>query len=126
MGHADMRIRVIAQSPEDFNAWLRRQQQPASPPSAVQAMKGAGLFMEKNCVNCHSINGLVTRGHVAPDLTHVASRETLAAGTLPNTPANLSRWLKNPQAVKKGVNMPRLGLSDEQIKYLAAYLEGLK
>jgi cytochrome c oxidase subunit 2 len=125
MGHGMMRIRVFAQSPEDFSAWLAHQRQPASPPSAVGAAKGAEVFRGKNCVNCHSIAGLMTKGHVAPDLTHVASRETLAAGTLANTPENLSRWLKDPQAVKD-CNMPDLGLSDDQIRYLVAYLGGLK
>jgi cytochrome c oxidase subunit 2 len=68
----------------------------------------------------------MTRGRVAPDLTHVGSRTTLAAGTLPNTPENLAKWLKNPQSVKKGVLMPDIGLNTDQIKYLTAYLEGLK
>lgn len=126
LGHAKMRIRVIAQSPEDFSAWLGGQKKPASTPSTLQASYGAGVFIEKNCVNCHSIAGLMTTGRLAPDLTHVASRETLAAGTLPNTPADLSLWLKDPQAVKRGANMPYLGLSGDQIKYLTAYLGGLK
>jgi cytochrome c oxidase subunit 2 len=124
MGHGKMGIRAIVEAPGDFNTWLGSQQQPASPPSTAQAAKGAGVFMEKNCVNCHSIKGFAT-GHVGPDLTHVASRETLAAGTLSNTPENLSRWLKNPQAVKD-CNMPDIGLSDEQVGYLVAYLGGLK
>jgi cytochrome c oxidase subunit II len=126
MGHADMRIRVFAQSPDDFSAWLAHQRQPASPPSAVGPAKGAEVFGEKNCVNCHSIAGLMTRGRVAPDLTHVGSRTTLAAGTLANTPENLAKWLKNPQSVKRGVLMPDIGLNTDQIKYLTAYLEGLK
>ncbi|MCC6347960.1 MAG: cytochrome c oxidase subunit II [Nitrospirales bacterium] len=125
MGHGKMRIRVIAQSTDDFNTWIGSQQQPASPPSAAQAAKGVGVFMEKNCINCHSIAGLVTKGRVAPDLTHVASRETLAAGALTNTPENLSRWLRDPQSVKD-CNMPDLGLSDDQVGYLVAYLGGLK
>jgi cytochrome c oxidase subunit 2 len=124
MGHGKMGIRAIVEAPGDFNTWLGSQQQPASPPPTAQAAKGAGVFMEKNCVNCHSIKGFAT-GHVGPDLTHVASRETLAAGTLSNTPENLSRWLKNPQAVKD-CNMPDIGLSDEQVGYLVAYLGGLK
>jgi cytochrome c oxidase subunit 2 len=126
MGHANMRIRVFAQSPEDFSAWLAHQRQPASPPSAVGAAEGIGVFMEKNCVNCHSIAGLMTRGRAAPDLTHMGSRTTLAAGTLPNTPENLAKWLRNPQSVKKGVRMPDTGLNADQIKHLTAYLEGLK
>jgi cytochrome c oxidase subunit 2 len=124
--HAWMRIRVIAQNPGDFDAWLRHQEQPAAPPSPGAAEKGAGIFEQKNCVNCHSITGVATRGLVAPDLTHVASRETLASGVLSNTPANLYRWLKSPQAIKPGCNMPDLGLSDNQIEYLTAYLGGLK
>jgi cytochrome c oxidase subunit 2 len=126
MGHAHMRIRVFAQSPEDFSAWIAHQRQPASPPSTALAAKGAEVFKEKNCVNCHSIAGLMTKGLVAPDLTHVGSRTTLAAGTLPNTPENLAKWLKNPQSVKKGALMPDIGLNTDQIKYLTAYLEGLK
>ena len=126
MGHAHMGIRVFAQSPEDFSAWLAHQGQPASPPSAVEAVKGAEVFREKNCVNCHSIAGLMTKGRVAPDLTHVGSRTTLAAGTIPNTPENLAKWLNNPQAVKKGALMPEIGLKPEQIKNLTAYLAGLK
>jgi len=121
-----MRIRVLAQSPEDFSAWLTHQRQPASPPASALAAKGAEVFREKNCVNCHSIAGLMTKGLVAPDLTHVGSRETLAAGALANTPENLARWITNPQSVKKGALMPDIGLTAEQIKYLTVYLEGLK
>ncbi len=126
MGHANMRIRVFAQSPKDFSTWLAHQRQPASPPGTAEAMEGVQVFKEKNCINCHSITGLMTRGHVAPDLTHVGSRTTLAAGTIPNTPENLAKWLRNPQSVKKGVRMPEIGLSTDQIKHLTVYLEGLK
>ncbi len=126
MGHANMRIRVFAQSPEDFSAWLAHQHQPASPPSADEAAKGAAVFRAKNCVNCHSIAGLATRGRVAPDLTHVGSRTTLASGTLANTPENLAKWLTNPQSVKKGTLMPDIGLTADQIRDLSAYLEGLQ
>jgi cytochrome c oxidase subunit 2 len=124
--HAWMRIRVIAQPPEEFDSWLRHQELPASPPSTDQASKAVGIFMEKNCVNCHSISGLETSGRVAPDLTHLAGRETLASGVFANTPANLFMWLKNPQAIKPGCHMPDLHLSDDQVKYLEAYLGGLK
>ncbi len=126
MGHAQMRIRVIAESPEDFGAWLAHQGQPASPPSTVDAANGAEVFKEKNCVNCHPIAGLTTRGRVAPDLTHVGSRTSLAADTLPNTPENLVKWLTDPQSVKKGTLMPDIGLTADQIRYLVAFLNGLK
>ncbi len=126
MAHAHMRILVFAQTPDDFNAWLTHQQKPASPPTAVAAEKGLKVFKEKNCVNCHSITGLMTRGRVAPDLTHVGSRTTLAAGTISNTPENLGKWLRDPQSVKRGVLMPDTGLETDQITDLIAYLEGLK
>jgi cytochrome c oxidase subunit 2 len=125
MGHGMMKIRAILESPDDFKAWLASQKQPAELPSSSAAKKGAGIFVQKNCVNCHSIAGLMTTGHVAPDLTHVASRETLAAGTIPNTPEDLSRWLEDPQAIKD-CNMPDLGLSVDQVRDLVAYLGGLK
>jgi cytochrome c oxidase subunit 2 len=124
--HAWMRIRVIAQTPEDFDAWIKHQKRPASPPSTIQAMHGIEEFMEKNCINCHSISGLVTRGRVGPDLTHLASRQTLASGVFANTPANLFKWLKNPQAIKPGCHMPDLNLSDDEVSNLVAYLGGLK
>jgi cytochrome c oxidase subunit 2 len=125
MGHGMMRIRAILESPGEFKAWLASQRKPAELPSSPAARKGIGVFVQKNCVNCHSIAGLMTTGRVAPDLTHVASRETLAAGTIPNTPGDLSRWLKDPQAIKD-CNMPDLGLSDDQVRDLVAYLGGLK
>ncbi len=126
MGHAAMRIRVFAQSPEDYNAWLAHQRQPALPPAAGAAANGAEVFREKNCVNCHSISGLSTKGRVAPDLTHVGSRTTLASGSFANTHENLESWLKNPQSMKMGTRMPDIGLETDQIKDLTAYLEGLK
>jgi len=126
MGHAYMRIRVFVESPEDFSAWVAHQGQPAASPSTGAAAKGAEVFKEKNCVHCHSIAGLMNRGSVAPDLTHLGSRTTLAAGTIPNTPENLTKWLKDPQSIKKGALMPEIGLNTEQIKYLTAYLEELK
>jgi cytochrome c oxidase subunit 2 len=124
--HAWMRILVIGQTPDEFEAWLRHQKQPIILPSTVPALNGVGIYMEKNCINCHSINGLETRGKVAPDLTHLASRQTLASGVFTNTPGNLFKWLKNPQAVKPGCHMPNLHLSDTEVNYLVAFLGGLK
>jgi cytochrome c oxidase subunit 2 len=124
--HAWMRIRVIAQAPADFDAWLAHQETPASPPSSLPAINGIRVLMEKNCINCHSITGLSTRGRVAPDLTHLADRETLASGVFANTPANLFKWLKNPQAVKPGCKMPFFNLTDDEVNDLVAYLGGLK
>ena len=81
--------------------------------------QGQKIFTQKTCVACH------TRG-IGPDLTHVGSRETLAAGVLENTPANMARWLKNPQAVKPGSYMPNFNLTDAEVKALTAFLEASK
>ena len=75
---------------------------------------------------CHAIGGTTAQARNAPDLTHVASRQTLAAGTLKNTPENLSAWIRDPQSFKPGTNMPATTLSKEDLEAIVAYLEGLK
>jgi cytochrome c oxidase subunit 2 len=124
--HAWMRVRAIVQSPDDFAAWIKAQGKPASAPTGDLAIQGAQLFQALACRSCHAINGTEANGNVGPDLTHLASRQTIAAGVLENTPENLTAWLKNPQAVKPGNHMPNLGLTDPQINQLVAYLETLK
>lgn len=99
----------------------------ARPPAASgTAPGGYALFMTLSCASCHTIRGTPAAGRVGPDLTHLASRLSLASGTLPNTPANLARWLKNPQAVKPGCLMPNLSLTDAQVRALVAFLERLQ
>jgi cytochrome c oxidase subunit 2 len=124
--HAWMRLRVMAQPPAEFAAW--EQQQRAVPGAAASgaAAAGARRFQELTCVNCHAIAGTAAVARVAPDLTHLASRATLGAGVLENTPANLTRWLSDPQAIKPGSNMPNLHLSSADVGALAAYLGSLK
>ncbi|HWP28258.1 MAG TPA: cytochrome c oxidase subunit II [Chloroflexota bacterium] len=123
--HAWMLLRVIAQPRADFLAWAAQQRQPAAPPSGA-AQRGQQLFLEQTCVNCHTLRGTPAQGTVGPDLTHVGSRQTLGAGVLENTPANMYRWLQDPQAVKPGSLMPTFYLSDADTAALAAYLAGLK
>jgi cytochrome c oxidase subunit 2 len=124
--HAWMRIRVIGQEPAAFKNWISRQLLPAPAPSGAEARKGASIFQARTCANCHTIAGTESAGNVGPDLTHVASRETLASGAIENSPENLKRWIKNPQAIKPGCHMPNLRLSDSELKALAAYLGGLE
>ncbi|MCA9621673.1 MAG: cytochrome c oxidase subunit II [Myxococcales bacterium] len=125
--HAWMRLVVIAEPPADFEAWLRRQAEPAAAPRSEQARSGARLFAEKTCVACHTIAGSASPPvRVAPDLTHLATRETLGAGVLENRPDELARWLKHPQAVKPGCHMPDFRLSDREVADLVAYLEELQ
>lgn len=124
--HAWMRIRAIVQSQEDFNTWISSQQKTAAIPAAGKAAQGAQLFQQLACKSCHTISGTSAQANIGPDLSHLASRQTIAAGVLDNTPQNLSDWLRDPQAVKPGNHMPDFGLSDPQIEELVAYLETLK
>lgn len=125
--HAWMRIRVIAQSHDDFNAWLDQQKQPAVAPSDALAKQGEQVFQSNTCVNCHIIAGSAGHGLIGPNLTHVGSRETIGAGVLDTSAANLATWVHDPQQVKPGVRMPSFSsLSDSDLQALAHYLEGLK
>ena len=123
--HAWMRFLVVADQPEQFAAWVRRQQQAAARPTG-DASRGHQIFRELTCVNCHAIQGSDTKGNAGPDLTHLASRRQLGSGIVPNTPENLRRWLIDPQQVKPGVLMPNFKLSEEQIDHLLAYFATLQ
>jgi cytochrome c oxidase subunit 2 len=123
--HAWMRFEVIADAPADFDAWLARQLTPGSPPTSDSAARGARLFNDRTCVQCHAVRGIGPVARVAPDLTHLTSRGTLGAGVLTNTPDHLALWLKDPQSIKPGCHMPSLRLDDAEVKDLAAYLGGL-
>lgn len=124
--HAWMRFQVIAESPADYDAWVKRQQAPAVAPAAGSAARGAELFRTLTCANCHAIQGVVKRSTAGPDLTHLASRRRLGSGIVPNTPENLRRWLVNPQDVKPGALMPNFKLNETQLDDLVAYLGSLK
>lgn len=126
VSHANMRFRVVVHPAAEFDAWVRAQQQPAQPMADNKALEGAQVFRQKGCMACHAIAGTPARGEVGPNLTHVGSRHTLAAGLLENSPRNLARWLRNPQDVKPGSRMPNLGLSNAEITALVAYLQDLK
>jgi len=117
--HAWMRIMVIADSPDDFAAWIK--QQAGMPPKPVTADEQLGekIYRENICTNCHLRS-------VGPDLTHVASRRTLAAGALENTPENLAAWLHDPDDFKPGSNMPNFKLSPGDVRALVAFLETQK
>ena len=115
--HAHMSFYVFADPRPVFERWLARQRRPAARTSA--------LFMSK-CSSCHAIRGTPADSHVGPDLTHVGSRTSLAAATIPNTPPRMEEWLRRTQRVKPGALMPDVSLSDAQVRRLARYLESLK
>lgn len=124
--HAHMALDVIAEPASDFDRWLEGMRKPASPPQTDEQQRGHAVFMSRRCAGCHAITGTEAFGQVGPDLTHVGSRSTIGAGTLPNTREHMSEWVRNPQASKPGNQMPPNPLSEEEIRTLLAYLEFLK
>jgi cytochrome c oxidase subunit 2 len=124
--HAHMALKVIAEPPARFRAWLARTAKPAAAPTTALARAGEQTFETQQCASCHTIRGTSAVGRIGPDLTHVASRSTLAALTIPNTRAELAAWIRDPQAIKPGNKMPALGLRRDQINALVAYLSGLR
>ena len=124
--HAFMALLVIAEPPEQYEAWAERQRQPASAPTAAKAVQGERLFLTTTCAMCHAIQGTSAAARRAPDLTHVAGRQTLAAGRLANTAADLEHWISDPQQYKPGVNMPSHQFEPEDRQALVEYLRGLQ
>jgi cytochrome c oxidase subunit II len=121
--HAKMLIRVYADTPKQFADWVKNQQQPGVQDAAVAA--GRHVFETEACVNCHTIEGTPARGTFGPDLTHLMSRATIAAGAAANTPDNLRAWIKDPNTFKQGALMPAMQLSDQDVDEVVAYLSTL-
>jgi cytochrome c oxidase subunit 2 len=126
MQHAKMALFVIAEPRERFNEWARQMRKPAETPTDTAAKRGSEIFMTRTCVMCHAIDGTTAGSNAGPDLTHLASRRTIAAGTLPNTRGNLAGWIVDPQTIKPGANMPPNMLAPRELEALLAYLETLK
>ncbi|HEX3087060.1 MAG TPA: cytochrome c oxidase subunit II, partial [Ilumatobacteraceae bacterium] len=124
--HANMAAVVIAEDPVTFAAWEQAQQQPATAPSDPEAAAGLAVFQKSACATCHAIRGSDALGRVGPDLTHLASRMTIAAGTLENTRGNLAGWIGNSQSIKPGNDMPVMKLPPNDLQALLSYLETLK
>jgi cytochrome c oxidase subunit II len=124
--HAWMHFLLVAEPAAEFDRWEKAQLQPAAKPGGDSATKGLALFQKEVCVSCHAINGTTAGARAGPDLTHFASRRQLGAGIADNTPANLRRWLADPQQVKPGVKMPGFNFTDEQVTQLVDYFETLK
>jgi cytochrome c oxidase subunit 2 len=124
--HAHMALEVRAEPRRDFERWLAANAQPARAPVGSEASEGKQVFMENACAGCHTIAGTPAQGTVGPDLTHLASRKTLAALTIPNDRLELGHWIRNPQGVKPGAKMPGLELSKAQFRAVAAYLSELR
>ena len=119
--HAWMRIRIVADTRADFDAWLATQTAPRTATAG-----GERVFLTNLCTSCHTIRGTDAKGAAGPDLTHIGARATLGAGVLANNAANMRAWLADPQKYKPGSLMPRVPLSDADLDALVSYLEGLK
>ena len=124
--HANMAFYVFADPPARFRAWLADQARPAHASPSAQTQAGLRVFLDQGCAACHTIRGTPADGDVGPDLTHLASRTTLAALTIPNRPGYLAGWILDPQHVKPGNKMPALELNGTQLRSLLDYLTGLR
>jgi cytochrome c oxidase subunit 2 len=132
LSHANMRFRVFVHTQEDYEAWFEEQQGEASAPGGELAALGEEIFLQSACIGCHTVRGTTAQGVLGPDLTHVGSRTTIAAGVLENNAHNLARWIHDSSDVKPGSLMPPMGLSaggtlsPEDIDAVAAYLLSLR
>ena len=124
--HAKMAFWVVADAPEDYQAWVSQQRLAAPNPKGGNALKGQQIFLGSACVYCHAIKGTNASSRLGPDLTHLASRRTIGAGALPNTEGNLAGWIVNPQTVKPGNKMPPMYLEAHDLQSLLAYLKTLE
>jgi cytochrome c oxidase subunit 2 len=125
--HAWMLFRVVAEPEDQFQAWLQREGAPAAQSTDAAVQRGAQLFTQKTCINCHAIAGVANANALAgPNLTHYGSRSLLGAGVLNRSPENTRKWLENPQAVKPGNSMPNVRLTTQELDDLTAYMESLK
>jgi cytochrome c oxidase subunit 2 len=122
--HAKMLLRVYVQSRADFERWIKDQSQPARVSDAVS--EGRRIFETTACMNCHVVAGTSAEGRFGPDLTHLMSRDTIGSGVASNTHENLRLWIQNPGALKPGALMPAMGLSDDELDAVTAYLETLR
>jgi cytochrome c oxidase subunit 2 len=124
--HAHMAFAIVAEPPEKFYEWMNQQRASSVQPANEAQQRGQQVFLSSPCIMCHSIRGTDAGGRVAPDLTHLASRKTIAAATLPNTRGHLAGWITNSQEIKPGNNMPPVPLEPEDLQALLTYLESLK
>jgi cytochrome c oxidase subunit 2 len=122
--HAKMLLRVYVDSQDAFDSWVRQQREPARKQAAVA--EGQHVFLRTACINCHAVSGTVATGQFGPDLTHLMSRDTIAAGIAPNTVENLRAWIRDPESLKPGSRMPAMNLTDRELDAVTAYLATLR
>lgn len=124
--HGRMRFQVVAQPADEYRRWLERQRRPAREPTTAAQRRGREVFANTSCAGCHVIRGVDETGEAGPQLTHLASRNELAAGVLENTRHNLRRFVREPQQIKRGVRMPPQAIRGDRLDALVAYLDSLE
>jgi cytochrome c oxidase subunit II len=124
--HAQMAFTVVVEPTAKFKAWIDHQRLNAAEPATAEERRGQEVFLGSPCATCHTVRGTPAASRIGPDLTHVGSRMSLAAGTLPNTAPHLARWIEDPQAIKPGARMPKVSLADDDRRALIAYLRRLQ
>jgi cytochrome c oxidase subunit 2 len=124
--HAHMGFAIIAEPPDQFQAWQQQQLASAKDPTDEATTRGRQVFLTHSCVMCHTISGTDAGSRVGPDLTHVGSRHMIAAETLPNIPGALGGWILDPQQLKPGTQMPANALSGDELQALISYLQSLQ
>jgi len=122
--HAKMLLRIYVESREDFDRWIH--EQAAAARTDDLSSEGRRIFERTACINCHTVAGTPANGRFGPDLTHLMSRETIGSGIARNTPENLRAWIQRPDALKPGSLMPPMGLTDQQLDAVTAYLASLR
>ena len=123
--HAHMAFFVIADPPSQFARWMSNMALPADKPTTALAAAGENVFMSNTCIGCHAIRGTPASGQLGPDLTHMATRQMIAAGTIPLTASTLANWITDPDQFKPGVVMPPTTLTSEELTALVTYLLSL-
>lgn len=124
--HGNMAFIVVAHPPAEFESWLAQQAQPAERPQTDAAARGMRVLESSSCASCHTVRGTEAEGTEGPDLTHLASREYLGAGAIPNTPGHLAGWISDSQSIKPGNLMPPQPLDPDELQDLVAYLGTLE
>jgi cytochrome c oxidase subunit 2 len=124
--HAHMALIVVAETPAQFEAWREAQLRPGAEPASDSTARGRQVFLSSPCIMCHTIRGTQAGSNIGPDLTHIGSRQTIAAGTLPNSRGQLGGWIVDSQSIKPGNRMPPNSLNPDDLQALLDYMQSLK
>lgn len=125
IAHAQMILHVLAVERDEYDTWLAEQAEPAPDPQTAEEQRGQEIFLD-SCIYCHEVRGHGPSTEVGPDLTHFASRDTLASGILPRERDHLETWILDPHELKPGAPMPGTALDEEDLEALLDYLESLR